>query len=117
MFVKTVVVLVPTWTPPLYILYPATPTLSVDAVQERETLEVVTLVAERFVGTVGGVVSGDTVTVTCAVVDPLAFVAVSVYSVVATGETTADVALYTLPMPLLMLKPVSLLTLHDKTED
>ena len=37
--------------------YPATPTLSVDAVQERLICDEETTEAERFVGTLGGVVS------------------------------------------------------------
>jgi hypothetical protein len=39
-------------------LYPVTPTLSVEAVQERLTCEAEVVVATRFVGAVGGVVSG-----------------------------------------------------------
>ena len=40
------------------ILYPVTPTLSVEAVQERLTCVAEAAVAVKFVGAVGGVVSG-----------------------------------------------------------
>ena len=39
-------------------LYPVTPTLSVEAVQDKLICEVEAAVAVRFVGAVGGVVSG-----------------------------------------------------------
>ena len=48
---------VPAWVPLRYILYPATPTLSVEAVHEKEAVEEVITPSERPVGTVGGVVS------------------------------------------------------------
>ena len=56
--------------------YPATPTLSADADQESDTVDVVVPVTARFVGTEGGVVSGTTVTVDCAVDDPAGLSAV-----------------------------------------
>jgi hypothetical protein len=52
---------------PLKMRYPVTPTLSVDAVQDSETVVEVVAVTMRFVGGVGGVVSttgGSVVTVT-----------------------------------------------------
>ena len=39
-------------------MYPVTPTLSVEAVQDKLICEVGAAVAVRFVGAVGGVVSG-----------------------------------------------------------
>ncbi len=45
--------------PPLYILYPATPTLSVEAVHERLICEDEADVAVRPVGVDGAVVSDD----------------------------------------------------------
>ena len=39
-------------------MYPVTPTLSVEAVQERLTCVAEAAVAVKFVGAVGGVVSG-----------------------------------------------------------
>ena len=51
---------------------------SVEAVQDKETVEVVVPVTARLVGTVGGVVSEDTVTVVWALVDPPLLVAVKV---------------------------------------
>ena len=48
---------VPIWVPPLYILYPVTATLSVEAVQERLICDDDMDVAEREVGVEGGVVS------------------------------------------------------------
>ena len=55
---------VPIWTPPPYILYPVTPTLSVLAVQERLIEETPVTVPVRPVGIEGGVVSAAEVTVT-----------------------------------------------------
>ena len=80
----------PTCTPPLYILYPATPTLSVEAFQESEAVEVVVPVTLRFAGTEGGVVSAATDTITCAVEEPLALIAVILYVVVDVGLTTSE---------------------------
>ena len=48
----------------LYTLYPVTPTLSVEAVQERLIWDDETAVAERLVGTVGAWVSETLLTVT-----------------------------------------------------
>ena len=82
-------VTVPICVPPLYILYPVTPTLSVDAVQESATDVCVMFEAERFVGMEGGVVSGAAVTVTvtdCVAVPPVP-VQARVYVVVTVGET------------------------------
>ena len=45
--------------------------MSVDAVQERDTVEVVFAVTVRFVGTVGGVVSTAFVMVRTSVADPV----------------------------------------------
>jgi hypothetical protein len=60
------------------ILYPANPEppLSVEAVQERDALDVLVDVTARLCGIVGAVAS--TVTVTVAVVEPFELVAVSV---------------------------------------
>jgi len=70
------VVTVAIWVPPLNTLYPATPTLSVEVVQERLICEEDTAVAVRPVGTVGGEVSTPiTVRVKLVVLDnpPVAF--------------------------------------------
>jgi hypothetical protein len=48
---------VPTWTPFLKTLYPVTPTLSVEAVQERDAVDVAVPDTERPEGTEGAVVS------------------------------------------------------------
>jgi hypothetical protein len=56
--VNDVLVLAPTWTPFLKNLYPATPTLSVEAFHASLTLEDVRLEADTPVGTEGGVLSG-----------------------------------------------------------
>ena len=65
MLVNEVTVDVPTWTPPLYILYPATPEVvwllpvgSVVADHASTAVEVVVPVTESPVGTEGEVVSG-----------------------------------------------------------
>ena len=56
--VYVVAAVVPTCVPFRYTLYPVTPTLSVEAVQERFTWLAEAGVAERPEGTEGGVVSG-----------------------------------------------------------
>jgi hypothetical protein len=56
--VYVVPAVVPTTTPLRYTLYPATPTLSVDAVQVSDTVVVVEPVFASPVGTEGTVVSG-----------------------------------------------------------
>ncbi len=61
MFEYEFVMLVAIWVPPLNILYPATPTLSVEAVQERLISEEDTAVAERLVGVLGAWVSAAAV--------------------------------------------------------
>jgi hypothetical protein len=64
---NVVVVDVPAGDEPLKIRYPVTPTLSVEAVQDSETVVEVVAMTMRFVGGVGGVVSttgGSVVTVT-----------------------------------------------------
>ena len=76
--------------PPLYMLYPMTPTLSVEAVQERLIWLLDIAVAESPVGTVGAWVSPALVTVTVAVAAgevPPVPVQVIEYVAVAVGET------------------------------
>jgi hypothetical protein len=66
---------------PRKMLYPVTPTLSVEAFQVRLICEEETALATRLVGTVGGVVSGVvlfTVTVTLALVAELCEVSVAI---------------------------------------
>jgi len=65
--VKVVVEDVPASVEPRKTRYPVTPTLSVDAVQDNETVVEIVAVTARLVGAVGGVVSttgGSVVTVT-----------------------------------------------------
>ena len=54
---------VPTWTLLRNTLYPVTPTLSVDALQERFTCDEDMAEAERLLGVEGGVRSEETITV------------------------------------------------------
>jgi hypothetical protein len=70
----------------------------VEAVHDRLICEDETAVALRLVGTDGGVVFGDTVTVRFAVAEPALLVAVSVYVVVTAGETLTEDPL-TFPTP------------------
>ncbi len=64
---------VPICVPALYILYPVTPTVSVEAVHDRLTAEDDTAVAEREVGVVGAVVSDtDTALVVNVLLEPVA---------------------------------------------
>ncbi len=60
---------VPTCDPARNILYPVTPTLSVLAVQDKEMVVDVVPVANRPVGTDGGVVSGAVCVVACTAAD------------------------------------------------
>ena len=82
-----------------------TPTLSLEAVQDRSILELETAVALRLVGTVGGSVSGGTTVTTAAdEVEPSVFVALRVYVVVWLGETVLEARPVTSPTPLSMAK-------------
>ena len=54
-------------------------------------------------------------TVVCAVADPVTFVAVSVYVVVADGETLVEVPV-TVPIPLIE-RDAALETVHDSVDD
>lgn len=68
-----------------------TPTLSVDEAHARSTSELEVAIATRFVGVVGGVVSGWlTVIIACTVELPLAFIAVMAYVTVELGLTTSE---------------------------
>ena len=71
---------VPICVPPRYILYPVTPTLSVDAVQDKLIWEAEATTTDRPVGTEGGTMSVAevTVTVVLAVTEPLLLEAVKV---------------------------------------
>jgi hypothetical protein len=82
-----------------------TPTLSLEAVQDRLICELETAVAVRLVGTVGGSVSGGTTVTTAAdEVEPSVFVALRVYVVVWLGETVREARPVTSPTPLSMVK-------------
>ena len=77
--VKVVVVDVPASVEPRKIRYPVTPTLSVDAVQDSETVVEVVAVTARVVGAVGGVVSttGASVVTVTALLAAETFIAAS----------------------------------------
>ena len=100
-------------------VYPDTPTLSVDGLQVRLIWEYDTAVALRLVGTVGGSVSLGMVTVMdiCFVTLPVLLVAVNVYVVLAVGLTVLLLFKATDPIPWSMDTDTALVVVQVNTTE